>query len=429
MTHRLPAIGMLALLIGIGAQAGDAHWPRFRGPNGTGISEATTVPVKWTENDYNWTAALPGMGHSSPVVWGERIYVTCCDRKTATRTVVCLAAGSGRAVWRRDYPSKTFRQTRDNSYASATPATDAAGVVVTWSTPEEVVLLALDRDGRDVWKLGLGPYVGGHGTGASPIIVGDLVVLPNDQEDPKALPSMYGRNPKMATGKSFLVGVDRATGAIRWKTERRTRLSAYSTPCLAPSPDGRPELIFTSTAHGITAVDPATGTVNWEVGNVFRDRCVGSPVVADGLVVAGYGAGSRGARHVAVRPGSRAKGLKPEVVYDITKPVPLVPTAVARGGRLFLWGDDGRITCHEASSGKTIWQGRVPAAFYASPVCVGGRLYGISKKGEVFVVAASDKFELLGRVPLGEPCFASPAVAGGVMYLRTLSRLFSLGGR
>jgi outer membrane protein assembly factor BamB len=240
---------------------------------------------------------------------------------------------------------------------------------------------------------------------------------------------MYGPNPTRAPGKSFLIAVDRKTGDTRWQVERRTWMSAYSTPCLSRSVEGRPELIFTSTAHGITAVDPATGKVNWEIANLFRDRCVGSPVLAPGLVIAGYGAGTRGARIVAVRPGSRAKGLEPKLAYDLKRPVPLVPTPVVKDDRLFLWGDDGIVQCLEVSSGKLIWRERVGARFYGSPVWVSGRLYCISKKGEVVVLAAADKFELLARIPLGEASFATPAVADGVLYLRTRSQLLALGGK
>ena len=429
MGNSLLPIGALVLSVSLGAEAGEGPWSRFRGPNGTGISDATTVPAKWTEQDYNWKVKLPGIGHSSPVLWGHRIFLTCGDRTTATRTVLCLDTATGKTVWQRDYPSKTFRQNQDNSYASATPAADADGVVVTWSTPEEVVLLALDTEGREAWRRSLGPFVGGHGTGASPIIVEDLVVLPNDQEDPKALPSMYGPNPTIPAGTSFLVAVDRKTGQTRWQAERRTTLAAYSTPCLSPSADGRPELIVTSTAHGITAVDPATGRVNWEFGNVFKDRCVGSPVAAPGLVIAGYGAGVQGALMVAVRPGSQENGVKPTLAYELKRPVPLVPTPVVKDGKLFLWGDDGVVACLRAASGETVWRERVGGAFYGSPVWVDGRLYCIAKNGEVFVLAASEKFVLLARVPLGEPSFATPAVADGVMYLRSRTQLVSVGGK
>ncbi len=419
---------VLMALVSFGASAGERPWPRFRGPNGEGISDAATVPATWTEKDYNWRVKVPGAGHSSPAVWGRRIFLTSGDRTTAGRMVLCLDTANGHTLWQRDFPSKPFNQNNDNSYMSASPAADADGVAVTWSTPQEVALLALDNEGRDLWRRNLGPYVGGHGTAVSPIIVDGLVVLGNDQEDPKSVPSMYGPNPTIPPGKSFLIAVDRKTGETRWQTERRTWMSPYSTPCVSPSVEGRPELIFASTAHGITGVDVATGKVNWEMGGLFTDRCVGSPVLAPGLVIAGFGNGAQGTRWVAVRPGSREKGIEPTLAYEVKRPVPLVPTPLVKDGRLFLWGDDGIVACLKAATGETIWRERLGASFYGSPVCVGNRLYCMAKTGEVFVLAASDKFEVLGRVSLGEASFATPAVADGVMYLRTRSQLFSLGG-
>ncbi len=429
MIRRTLWIPVFVLLLS-GAYADDGEWPRFRGPNGTGISSATTVPVTWSEEDYNWKVELPGTGHSSPVVWGNRILLGCGASETAGRTILCLDTADGGMLWRRDYPSKTYRQHRDNSYATATPAVDARGVVVTWSTPEEVVLLALDLDGGEVWRRGLGPFVGPHGSGTSPIIFEDLVVLANDQEDMKVLARIMGRKDTSGpAGKSFLVAVDRKTGETRWQVPRRSTLAPYSTPCVRWPEGGRPELIFTSTSHGITAVAPATGKVNWEIDDVFRDRCVASPVSASGLVMAGFGYGSRGTRYVAVRPGSRSEGREPTVVYDLTRSVPLVPTPLVKDGRLFLWADDGVVTCLNVATGEVIWRERLGGAFFGSPVCVNDRLYCIAKNGEVVVLAASEKYEVLARVPLGEPSYATPAVSGGVMYLRTRSHLFSLGGK
>lgn len=403
-------------------------WARFRGPDGAGISAATTVPVMWTDADYNWKVRLPGVGHSSPVVWGKRIFLTCGDPRTAQRSVLCLDTGDGRIAWQRDYPSKTFRQHGDNSYASATPAADGDGVVVTWSTPEEVLLVALDNDGREVWRRGLGPFVGTHGTGASPIIVEGLVVLANEQEDPKALPEAYGKDPKRPAGKSFVVAADRQTGKTRWQLDRRTAIAPYSTPCVRRCADGAVELIFAGTGHGITAVDSATGKVRWEGGDFGRDRCVASPVAGPDLVIVGHGFGLRGSRCAAFRAGPRPEGDSWAPVYAVTQSVPLVPTPLVKDGRLYLWCDSGVVTCMEVVRGDVIWRERVGGTFYGSPVWINGRLYCIAKNGEVVVLAAADKFEVLARVPLGEPSFATPAVCGGVMYLRTRSQLFSLGG-
>ena len=423
---RLALAAATVLIIAAGVTAGEGDWPRFRGPNGQGISDATTVPVKWTDADYNWKVKLPGTGHSSPVLWGDRLFLTCTDAETAKRLIVCLKAADGSKIWQRDYESKTYTQNNDNSFASASPAADAGGIVVTWSTPEEITLVALDLDGKDVWRRGLGPLVAKHGSGQSPIICGDLVVLTNDQEDLNRMP-MPGPSGNRPIGKSTLIAVDRKTGQTRWQIERQTALAAYSTPCVYEAPGGKPELIFSSTAHGITAVDPATGKVNWEVGGIFKDRCVGSPVVAPGLVFAGYGLGTRGILYVAVRPASAGK--KAEVAYEIPKPVPLVPTPIAKDGRLYLWYDDGTVACLKVETGEIVWREKAGGAYYGSPVWVAGRLYCIARNGDVVVLAAADKFEALARVPLGETSFATPAVAGGVMYLRTYNYLYSLGGK
>ena len=176
-------------------------------------------------------------------------------------------------------------------------------------------------------------------------------------------------------------------------------------------------------------MDAITGKVNWEAPDIFLDRCVASPISAGGLVIASYGRGNFGSLLVAVRPGSKRGNVRAKVVWSMKKKVPLAPTPPATGGRLFCWTDQGTITCLSVATGKQIWQERVGSSFYSSPVCVNDRLYCVSKKGVVFVIAAADKFELLGKVNLGEASYATPAVAGGVMYLRTNTKLFSLGGK
>ncbi len=416
-----------SLLASLPAPADEASWNRFRGPNGSGISNAKTVPIRWTEKDYNWKIGLPGPGHSSPVVWDKRIFVACGDPTTALRTLLCVDAATGHTLWKHEEPSTTYGQHRDNSYAAATPAVDADGAVITWTTPAAVMLLALDLQGHELWRRNLGPLISLQGSGSSPILVQDLVVLANDQEDMERSPGRKRNGPNPA-GRSFVVAVDRKSGETRWQTETKTFLAGYSTPCVYQAEGGRPELIFSSTAHGMLAVDPATGKITWEFGQPFSDRAVISPVVAPGLVIAGHGAGIRGTRCIAVRPGSSGQGTLPTLAYAITKAIPMVPTPLVKDGRLFLWCDDGVVSCLRVATGEEVWRERVEGEFYASPVWVAGYLYNVSKKGEVVVLAAGDVFEICHRIPLGEPSYATPAVAGGVMYLRTSSHLFSLGG-
>lgn len=410
--HAATALAACALLLPTSASyAGDAAWPRFRGPGGSGVSSASGVPAKFTEADYNWRVKLPGDGPSSPVVWGDKVFVTSAEKDRGRRHVLCLSARGGRKLWQKSWPFRPFRVNTKNSFAVATPALDARHVYLVWTSPKSVAVVALGHNGREVWKRDLGPYSSQHGPGPSPVVVGGVVILGNDQEG----------------NESFLVGLDGATGRIRWKRKRRGGKASYSTPAVLVREGGRREVVFTSTSHGITSLDPATGKLVWE-SEPFKNRCVSSPVIVRGLVFATAGQGGGGREAVAVRPPRRIGG-RAEVAYRIERELPYVPTPIAVGDLMFVWNEKGRVTCVRAEDGKVIWQESVGGRYYGSPVCVGGRLYAISMKGEVVVISASEKYKLLARNPLGEASYATPAVSGGVMYLRTKSQLISLGGR
>lgn len=401
------AVG-LALVPALAAAEG-REWPRFRGPDGVGVADAPSLPVAWSENEVNWKVALPGGGHSSPVVWGDRIFVTAADEASAKRILVCLKVSDGSVLWRREFESRPCHLNGLNSYASQTPAVDAGRVVVCWATPEEFPVVALDHDGRDLWRRDLGPFKSQHGHGASPILFDGLAIVTNDQQGP-----------------SFIVALGAADGKTRWQTERRAERAAYSVPSVF-RPEGRPpQLILTASSCGMTSLDPATGKVNWEVPDLFPERVVSCPVVAGGLVLGTCGTGGRGREVVAVRPPATAVD-KPAVAWRIKDDAPYVPTAVAYGDFVFLWTEGGVVQCVRAATGERVWRERVRGEFYGSPVCAGGRLYAISVKGEVVVLEAGETFKEVGRTALGEKSHATPAVAAGRMYLRTWSHLVSVG--
>jgi outer membrane protein assembly factor BamB len=380
------------------------EWTRFRGPNGSGESEASTIPASWTNTDYNWRVQLPGIGHSSPVLWGERIFLTSAE-DGQRRLLLCLSSSDGSVIWKKGFDAATHPIHDQNSFASSSPAVDERHVFVIWGTPAGTRVVALDHQGELAWQTDLGPFVSQHGFGASPIVYEDLLIVNSDQD-----------------GESSLVALNRADGKERWRSPRRTAVVAYSTPCVY-RPEGKPaELIFNSQAHGISSIDPDSGKTNWEI-DVFDKRSVSSPLVVGGLVFGSCGSGGGGNYVVAVRPGR-----EPKLAYKIDKSAPYVPTSVARGNLLFLWGDAGVVSCIHAPSGKLFWQKRVGGNFSGSPVRAADRLYCMSAEGDVVVLAAKDEFELLSRQSLGELSRSTPAIAGGRMYLRTQSHLTSVGG-
>ena len=233
----------------------------------------------------------------------------------------------------------------------------------------------------------------------------------------------------MVPGKSFLIAVDRMSGKTRWKIDRRTVLAGYSTPCVRQAGGGARELVFSGTAHGMTGVDLATGKLNWEIKGILNSRVVGSPQLYQDLVFGSYGSGLSAQRLVAVQAPRKGGVKEPKVAYKVSQSPPLVPSCLIKDDLLFLWTDSGIVSCLDAATGKRHWRERVGGSYYCSPVWIDGRLYCTSKAGAVVVIAADKTFKLLAKNPLGEKCFATPAVANGVMYQRTQTKLFSLGGK
>lgn len=406
-------IGLLATLASAGGSEG---WTRFRGPNGTGRSQAETIPTEWSKGDHVWKTELPGIGHSSPVIWGEKVFLTSTKEGSGRLFLLCLDAESGDQLWKETISFIPYRQHPDNSFAAATPAVDGERVYLCWSTATSYMLAGFDHDGTKVWQRDFGPFVSDHGSGASPIVYNDKVILANDQQE-----------------EGSLIAVDAATGDTVWEVTREVPREggkvAYSTPCVLHSDDGEAALIFTSKDHGISAIDPKNGEVKWEKnGNLFTQRTVSSPVLADGLVIGTCGRGGSGESAVAVRPGNEETGREPKLAWRKRKAVPYVPTGVSVNNLLFLWSDSGFVTCIEPRSGKVHWSKRVDGSYYGSPIAVEGRLYCISRQGEVVVLEASKEFNLLARNSLGEKTQTTPAVANGKMYIRTLKHLLCIGG-
>jgi outer membrane protein assembly factor BamB len=391
------------------------EWTRFRGPNGTGVSTATTIPANWTAADYRWQTKLPGKGHSSPVIWGDRLFVLSADATSARRYVLCLDTDTGKILWQKDYESATHPLSTLNSYASSTPTVDEQHVYVAWATLDHLVVRALTHDGTEAWQRDLGPYISEHGFGNSPILFEDLVILVNSQQAEELAP---GQQP----GTSSVVALDRTTGEVRWTTPRKAARVCYGTPCLYEPPKGPVEMLLYDTPDGFISLDPRTGKENWTFP-AFTMRTVASPIVVNDLVFGSNGSGGGGNYLVAVRLTEPR-----QEVYRIKRQAPYVSTSVAHDGLVYLFFDRGFVSCMQAADGKIIWSERVTSGFSGSPVLVHDKVYCMDNEGNVLVLAAGREFKELGRMPLGEPSRATPAVSGGRMFLRSETTIVCIGG-
>ena len=227
-------------------------WPRFRGPDGTGKATTESIPSSWTTEDWTWQADIPGVGHSSPTIWNEKIYLTSADEESKIRHLFCHDLHTGKLVWSRDFPGDVERHHKQNSSASSTVTADSHGIYWLWGTSQNVRLEALTHDGTSRWSVDLGPYIGQHGFGGSPVVWENVVIVPLEQNT-----------------EGTIVGIDASTGKIRWKLPRDgAEKAAYSTPLVLADANNEPQVICTSKAHGMYAIDPRTGTVLWEI-NAF----------------------------------------------------------------------------------------------------------------------------------------------------------------
>jgi outer membrane protein assembly factor BamB len=401
---------LAACLAAAGARAADdgTTWTRFRGPNGSGVSDLKGVPVQWTEKDYEWVRDLPGKGHSSPVIWKDRLFVGT-GHEDGSRTLLCLNAITGEDVWSQTIKLGTNHLHLKNSYGSGTPAVDGERVYIAFGDGDHYVVTAYDLDGKQVWTTDLGSFKSQHGHGMSPIVFRDLLIVPNDMEGP-----------------SSIVALNRKTGKVVWTTTGRPhRDDSYSTPLVLEEEGRNPQIICISGAGGITGLDPETGRQLWASGELPL-RTVASAVYGNGLVIASCGQGGIGKFMVAV--DALGEGRSPgTVVHERDRELPYVPTPIIHDNRLYLWSDIGVAVCLDLKTFTEIWgPGRIGGKFTGSPIMIDGKIYCVSEAGEIVVIGTGPGFEVLGRSPLGDESYSTPAVANGRVYFRGFSKLACL---
>ena len=413
------------------------HWAQWRGPDGLGIAKDAAVPLEWSATkNVVWSAEIPGRGHSSPVVWGDRIFLTTAiegdvvpgakpvkhlmegqdfqhpdgvgaDRKH-TLEVLALDAKTGKILWQKAAWQGTPYDTRHKrgSFASPTPVTDGT-LVYAYFGAEGLYVYDFKGGLKWSWKSG-GIASFGVGVGTSPVLYDKLVILQCDEDNGE---------------KSFIVGLDKKTGKEAWRVARHVEVS-WATPILVTS-GGRHELV-TAGNQAIIGYDPATGRELWRTKGL-ESNAVPSPVAGDGVVVLSAGYPAKIA--LAMRPGGSGDAGD-RVLWRYDKGTAYVPSPILVDGLLYLVTDKGLVSCLDAKTGKVHYEGGRPpsgTSFMASPVAVAGHLLMSSMDGDTIVLKAGTAHQVVRANSLGEPIAASPAVAGGRIYIRGEHHLFAIG--
>ncbi|MCC7475760.1 MAG: PQQ-binding-like beta-propeller repeat protein [Pirellulales bacterium] len=406
-TYRI--VGVLAIVAWGSRAALAENWDRFRGPNGGGQYANDSIPSIWQPENILWKKSLDGVGHGSPVIWGDKLFLMSADPTTGTQLIAAYELDSGTLLWQEQYDVPPHHINKLNSYASSTPAVDAHRLYVLWFREGQVTLAALDHAGHEVWRRDVGPFEEEHGFGISPVVVGNLVYVACVSEAPSAITAF-----------------DTQSGEVRWQVPREPGTTAFSTPCLLDPNAPKPILLTTSTSAGLSALDASTGNLLWHgFKEELSQRCVASPIVAGGLIFAGCGQGGNGKLLLAVQPGDA--NTPPQEVYRLGRGSAQVPTPIAAGDLLFVWHDRGIVSCFDLATGEQHWRERVGGDFHSSPVCIGNRVFGFSRTGQVVVLAAAKQFQLLARNELDENCHATPALANHRLFVRTEHSLFCIG--
>lgn len=387
------------------------YWPRWRGPSAQGYVNGTNFPDAWSESkNVLWKVAVPGSGNSSPIVWGDFIFMATSYDEGVRKSVLCFRRSDGRKMWETfapDAPAETPYP--KNGHASGTPVTDGTRVYAYLGNHG---LMAVDFSGRRVWHRNLGAFDASHGTAGSPILHKNRVIFYQDQRAP---------------GGSFVASFDAATGEPVWRTARQEQVG-WGTPIVIRAGD-REELIVSSMRR-VYAYDPDTGRELWSAGgNLFE--VIPTPVVGEGLVFCSSG---RAGPTLAIRPGGSGDVTNTHVVWKAAKGSPFVPSTLLHDGVLYMVNDMASVaTGYDAKTGEVLWQGRLGEAaresFSASPVLVGNKVFFTNDQGDTFVLAAGREFKLLHVNQLNARTLASPALVDGTWYFRTDKELIAIGSR
>ena len=421
-------------------------WPSFRGPAASGVADGQNLPIQWDAQqriNLVWKTAVQGLAHSSPVVWGDKVFLTTAvssdpgatfkpglygegtasdDLSVHRWNVLCLDRTTGKFLWERIAYKGVTKEKRHikSTYANATPATDGRIVVAFFGSQG---LYAYSLSGDLLWKRDLGRFdVGAYdapefewGTASSPILYKDLVIVQCDQQK-----------------GSFLAALDAKTGTTVWRTER-DELPSWGTPTLVAA-RARAELV-TNGSKFIRGYDPASGKELWRLGGSSKITAP-TPVASNDLIIVASGRRPE-APIFAIRAGANGDITLPSgqsrsrsLAWSNGQRGPYMPTPLIYGGYVYILGNAGILDCYTLADGQEIYRNRIPDAgsgFSASPVASDGKIYLSGEDGEIFVVKAGLKFEILARNELGEPLMATPAISRGLMIVRGQHHVWAIG--
>ncbi len=407
----------LALVLALASPALAQDWPAWRGPGANGVSAARGLPVEWgPEKNVRWKATLPEPGNSTPVVRGERVFLTQALDGGKRRAILAFDRATGRKLWQQEVPCAVEETThpKDNPPCSASPATDGQAIYAHFASAG---VLACDLEGKKLWHRDLGPVLHKWGNGPSPILYKDFVIVLQGPGVP-----------------TFLVALDRKSGQPVWKTElpgiNSPIFGSWSTPVVVRVKE-RDELILPLPGEKvggegeIRAFDPATGKALWWCAGLGTEVYAMPVVSADaGLVVAICG---HNGPTMAVKTGGEGDVTKTHRVWRSEGKLPQrVGSGILHEGHLYLSDADGSAECIEAATGKVVWKERLGGKLWGSLLLAEGRIYVGNLEGQTFVLEASPVFKQVAKSDLGETTYAAPVASAGAIFLRTHRHLWCI---
>ena len=384
------------------------NWPCWRGPNGDGTSTEINLPLKWDlTTNVIWKSKVPGTGHSSPIIWEDKLFTLTALIDSQEKVLLCYNAQNGNLLWQKTIVKSPFEgKHNDNSYASGTPATDGKFVYVSVLDNDDVVVAAYDFSGNQIWEMRPGKFSSPHGYSCSPALFEDKVIINGDSK-----------------GEAFVAALNKSDGKVIWKVNHDNPAHSFSTPIFREMA-GKKQMIFCGNKE-IASYNPDNGSKYWWINGPSEDFC-SSPVYNEklGLVLV---SSAWPQRHLlAIKPDGKGDVTESKVVWQTTKGAYYVPSPVCTEEYLFTTMTNGQVHCIEVATGNILWTENLGKQ-YSSSVLANGLVYMPNDDGIITVIKPGPVFEMVAQNSIGERMNASPAISNGKIYLRGSEHIFCIG--